>query len=365
MFFPRVCGLLHFMLSKAVPEEYERRGLEIQRTEEEKQVFSPRFLESPRHLWSPRYYEDAAGLKAWITSSSSTPLIGTWANGGCANGTDTRDVTAPAHNHDQDNIQESVQMPQKKEIDSGQRDPGLMQSMFNIQGSMPVPEKKEIDSGHRDRGGLTESMLTVEDFLCSSCHDLLYHPVVLTCGEVFCESCLKKSTSTVLRCPSCRDPHRGGSALICLELHQYLESAFPAEYMKRKQDAKLQELAEKTQSLGCNSGDVGDGGTEGDLHKGVGCDGCGMYPIVGDRYCCRECTEKIGFDLCRTCYDKGGSFFGRFNQEHRSSHRMELVKPKYQQRLVLNMRNSSLQRRRQQQPQMIGDLDDYISSFVD
>lgn len=363
MYFPRVCELLHFMLSKAVPEEYERRGREIQRTEEEKQVFSPRFLESPRHLWSPRYYEDAAGLKAQITSSSSTLRIGTWANGscanggcangGCPNGTDTRDVTAPAHNHGQDNIQESVQMP-------------LMQSMYNIQGSTLVPERKEIDSGHRDQGGLTQNILTVEDFLCSSCHGLLYRPVVLNCGEVFCESCLKKSTSTVLRCPSCRDPHPGGSALICLELHQYLETAFPAEYMKRKQDAKHQESAEKIQSVGCNSGDVGDGGTEGLLHMGVGCDACGMFPIVGDRYCCRECTEKIGFDLCGTCYNKEGSFFGRFNQEHRSSHRMDLIKPLFQQRLVLNMQNSSLQRRRQQQQtHTIGDLDDYISSFVD
>ena len=34
----------------------------------------------------------------------------------------------------------------------------------------------------------------------------------------------------------------------------------------------------------------------------VGCDACGLYPIVGDRWRCRDCPERIGFDLCGACH---------------------------------------------------------------
>ncbi|XP_020251710.1 uncharacterized protein LOC109829053 [Asparagus officinalis] len=39
------------------------------------------------------------------------------------------------------------------------------------------------------------------------------------------------------------------------------------------------------------------------VHIGVGCDTCGMYPITGKRYRCKDCKEEIGFDLCETCYN--------------------------------------------------------------
>ena len=38
------------------------------------------------------------------------------------------------------------------------------------------------------------------------------------------------------------------------------------------------------------------------VHFGVGCDGCGVCPIVGERWQCLECQEKMGFDLCGHCY---------------------------------------------------------------
>lgn len=39
------------------------------------------------------------------------------------------------------------------------------------------------------------------------------------------------------------------------------------------------------------------------VHHGVGCDQCGMYPIIGERYQCIECrqNESMGFDLCAQC----------------------------------------------------------------
>lgn len=50
-----------------------------------------------------------------------------------------------------------------------------------------------------------------------------------------------------------------------------------------------------------------------------------MYPIVGDRYRCKDCKEASGFDLCRDCYITRSKLPGRFNQQHTPEHRLELV----------------------------------------
>ena len=63
------------------------------------------------------------------------------------------------------------------------------------------------------------------------------------------------------------------------------------------------------------------------VHFGVGCDGCGVCPIVGPRYKCMECEERIGFDLCAQCHLRHEGP-GRFNQQHKADHKMVLVEPK-------------------------------------
>lgn len=61
----------------------------------------------------------------------------------------------------------------------------------------------------------------------------------------------------------------------------------------------------------------------------IGCDCCGMYPIVGPRWRCTDCPEEIGFDLCSACHSLGpAEVHGRFNQRHTAAHRMQLVEPK-------------------------------------
>ncbi|URE39394.1 Zinc finger, ZZ type [Musa troglodytarum] len=61
-----------------------------------------------------------------------------------------------------------------------------------------------------------------------------------------------------------------------------------------------------------------------DVHVGVGCDSCGIYPIVGKRYKCKDCKEAIGFDLCEACYNSTSKLPGRFNQQHTPDHTFEL-----------------------------------------
>lgn len=50
-----------------------------------------------------------------------------------------------------------------------------------------------------------------------------------------------------------------------------------------------------------------------------------MYPIIGDRYRCKDCVEKIGFDLCSDCYNTCSKLPGRFNQQHTAEHQFELI----------------------------------------
>ena len=42
------------------------------------------------------------------------------------------------------------------------------------------------------------------------------------------------------------------------------------------------------------------------VHFFVGCDLCGIYPIIGPRWVCHQCVaeHRMGFDLCHTCYYK-------------------------------------------------------------
>ena len=40
------------------------------------------------------------------------------------------------------------------------------------------------------------------------------------------------------------------------------------------------------------------------VHRNVICDGCGVHPIVGDRF---KCSVRLDFDLCATCEKKDSS----------------------------------------------------------
>jgi hypothetical protein len=85
---------------------------------------------------------------------------------------------------------------------------------------------------------------------------------------------------------------------------------------------------------------VGDGGVivfepSTFVHYGVGCDWCGLYPIVGPRYQCEECSESefMGFDLCSKCMqnvfehpERKRDY--RFAQNHTDAHKMRLVQPR-------------------------------------
>lgn len=64
-----------------------------------------------------------------------------------------------------------------------------------------------------------------------------------------------------------------------------------------------------------------------------------MCPIVGERYRCKDCVEKIGFDLCQNCYQSSSKLPGRFNQQHREDHKFEKVAQIHLNHLILRVDN--------------------------
>ncbi|KAK1413697.1 hypothetical protein QVD17_35474 [Tagetes erecta] len=178
----------------------------------------------------------------------------------------------------------------------------------------------------------SSDQITVNDLLCSICKELLCRPVVLNCGHVFCEACIVTTNNEPCRCPQCQSMHPNGFPKVCLVLEGFLKQHVSEEYAARIDKLRIRELEDSTlvpQSSQrssvpldehfCSSGHK--------IHYGVGCDCCGMYPLIGDRYKCLDCTEEIGFDLCEGCHNSSSKLPGRFNQQHKPDHKFAVIDP--------------------------------------
>ncbi|XP_056170430.1 E3 ubiquitin-protein ligase PRT1-like [Syzygium oleosum] len=214
-----------------------------------------------------------------------------------------------------------------------------------IDGNGPSSPKQDLKRKHdlpveEENGHLVGSdkrckQITVSDVLCAECKQLLFHPVALNCGHVYCESCIVNPVDEMIKCQVCQSRHPGGLSEVCLELDHFLEQQFPEEYALRRLAARPRLTISEIDSPRSrnNRGDKQqkNSSLKNDaamIHVGAGCDYCGMHPIIGDRYQCQDCVEKIGFDLCGDCYNSHCKLPGRFNQQHRPEHKFRLKKPR-------------------------------------
>uniref|UniRef100_A0A0E0CNK0 RING-type domain-containing protein n=1 Tax=Oryza meridionalis TaxID=40149 RepID=A0A0E0CNK0_9ORYZ len=263
--FPSICQLLHHLLIKLEPVEYKRREKEVLEDEKRVDTYSPQIIE-------------------FLNSKSNNCEI------------------------DGENRPE----------ESNSRPPQEVTSDGNTINGHPKKVK-------------------LEDVSCALCKELLYQPAVLNCGHVYCMSCLSSLDDGALKCQVCGGLHPGDFPNVCLDLDHFIEDYFPAEYDLRREKIKLLKgECNQGSSSGTSCRKEGRGRPTNkenrahqdddlsDVHIGVGCDSCGMYPIRGKRYKCKDCTELIGFDLCEECYNTKSKLPGRFNQHHTPDHRMEL-----------------------------------------
>lgn len=331
----------------AWPEEYKRRSLDIHEMEQTKKVFSPRLSESPTSFKSTRKSVDLAKNTTLGQWGGNTPAS---ISPGKSNG---RLEFTNAHNHSR------LLEPRMEESCND-----IREEANTVQGSVEAEDETS-----------TSLSVSAEAFCCSACHKFLYRPVVLNCGDVFCESCLKTSDSSTFSCPSCGNGDPRGQIHVCLELHHYLEGTFPTNYLQRRKE--IEQKAEQSDDRITDHSKTSDVEDEMEVdetecrfvHIGTGCDGCGMFPIVGHRYNCKDCCEQTGYDLCGSCYRSGGSglICGRFNQQHKPDHsNMEEIFSEFRWAntppMNFNLQNGLISRRRLQQ--VLDDFDDYIDSFV-
>ncbi|WOH01863.1 hypothetical protein DCAR_0521249 [Daucus carota subsp. sativus] len=326
--FPTICQMLHFLLLKMYPVTYKRRGTQTLEYEKSIDCFSPE-IKDPVHATSDseksNHQGDAGQLSPTDAREPSSSLSSLREGQAAANMEEQR--FPPSF--------ECVCLNQLKENSSG----GL-----EVTNSDAAEEK--LKSG-KDNGA--QVRVSIADMLCVACIQLLYRPVVLNCGHVFCETCISIPADEKLRCHVCQSLHPNGIPKVCLELHHFLEIQFPTEYELRRNTIKQVDSQQEAPHIESNkqrdhlsftpeenfSPPWGDHNVH--VHFGVGCDFCGMFPIIGNRYRCKDCVEAIGFDLCGDCYNTRSKLPGRFNQQHTPEHSFEVVGSNSIRRTILRL----------------------------
>ncbi|KAG0588153.1 hypothetical protein M758_2G149800 [Ceratodon purpureus] len=331
MHFPRICEQLHFVLLKAVHDKYLTRAKEVQEEEAQGGIFSPEINPQPPRIRNmpldiamedtpPENTSEEASSIATETVSSSNP---------CSERGSVCLSNSASSNSDDPNPNPS------KEADV----------MGSFKGKAPMPDEgEETLPGGQELLGKTENLdillpdltdltVTTLDLACLHCGNLLYRPVVLNCGHMFCEHCVVVGDDESVSCPSCKAEHPGMFPQVCLELHHYIDRIFPLEYAQRSLQVAAEERDRPPNRPQLPPSEPQDlflksrirKSLPGPVHRAVGCDGCGMMPIVGKRFQCQDCPEAIGFDLCQKCHETG-CVVGRFNQRHTPEHRMVEVR---------------------------------------
>ncbi|XP_052170304.1 E3 ubiquitin-protein ligase PRT1 [Diospyros lotus] len=315
--FPTICEMLHFLLLKMYPVAYKRRENQILEEEKEIGFFSP---ELDDLLGAPLANKELDHLDNQAQSFTKS----TWDN-----------LSAhPSINRNGDpyaNMGQSERAP-----------------VVQDNGSCTI-ELKEKRMPQRNCNG-TWNQVSVDDVLCPACKQLLFRPVVLNCGHVFCEACIIPSDETI-RCHVCQNMDPSGFLKVVLQLDHLLEEKFPMEHAARKATVQLRQIPFPCDTLSTCSKKackekgflhwLGDHGSK--VHIGAGCDYCGMYPIIGDRYKCKDCKEAVGFDLCGDCYNTKSKRPGRFNQRHTPDHRFEIVKSSAIRNILLGLLRGQLE----------------------
>ncbi|XP_058729346.1 E3 ubiquitin-protein ligase PRT1-like [Vicia villosa] len=303
--FPTICEMLHFLLLKTYPAAYKRRENQTLEEEEEMDSFSPQILcDCPGNSPTSTIINQAS-------NSCSTESFEIMEQSGSAN-----------HKGDEAIISEH----------SSDRKPQITGTSV---------EGKRLPQNEHNQ----QPKILVTDLMCPICKQLLIHPVVLNCGHVHCQTCITDLSLEMLRCKVCQSPHPRGFPKVCLALDQFLEKQFLEEYNQRRDAIQLGQIKVQPETTSCSlpkdSGEKISWWSNPELlvHRGVGCDFCGMYPIIGDRYRCADCEESIGFDLCGDCYKNRSKRPGRFNQKHTPDHKLELVQ--YRRMLISRGQDSS------------------------
>ncbi|KAK9058470.1 hypothetical protein SSX86_023312 [Deinandra increscens subsp. villosa] len=288
--FPSICWLLHSVLLKLYPKAYQIRETQVTKEEKAHGTFSPQFENYLGEFHTMVQGEDCLDRESLEPDPSGS------------------DNTTGMSTNSSDKVTKNV----------------------DVDGTCSA------GSDHVDR---CYKPISVNDLLCLICKEVLYRPVVLNCGHVFCEACIVASNNEPCQCPMCQSMHPNGFPKVCLVIEGFVKQHVSEEYTARIGKLKTCELGNSS-SADSSSTLIPQGAKSSSVpmdehlcssghkvHFGVGCDCCGMYPLIGNRYKCKDCVEEIGFDLCEDCYNSSSKLPGRFNQQHKPDHNFEVIEP--------------------------------------
>ncbi|KAL3645084.1 hypothetical protein CASFOL_010264 [Castilleja foliolosa] len=321
--FPFICQTLHLLLLKMYPSIYKRRENQISEEEKDIGYFSPQ-INGPDHELQPQ----ETIIKPFNASETCFSVRSL--------------ETMPAVQPDPVRTETGLKKLHDQRKDAGETS---------------VTTAADRDSNRINSNGPCKQV-SVDDVLCGSCKLMLFRPIVLNCGHAYCACCIEWKTYEMFKCEVCQSPHPGDIPKVCLEFDHFLEEQFPKEYELRRATLQMEQLqlSSVTTTSSSEAGkerfhcsfSSGEDPLPGPhcwnlspkVHIGVGCDSCGMYPIIGDRYRCKDCLEQVGYDLCKDCYTTSSKLPGRFNQQHKSDHHFEIMRSSVMHNIMLRLLNS-------------------------
>ncbi|KAM7461923.1 hypothetical protein LguiA_030044 [Lonicera macranthoides] len=325
--FPSICWLLNFVLLKLYPSAYKRRETQVIEEEKKSERFSPQFdtYLSQSHFSKEIDILGSFSLYSTTISQSRSRLTSSMEEGEPSLVKDSEAFIFA----DKDSRTSSCET-------SGNLDP--------LKENTVLVDKPVL--------GACEQV-HITDLPCPLCKQLLYRPLVLNCGHVYCEACIINLSNTSCKCQVCQCVHPNGFPKVCLVLEHFLAERFPEEYAARRLAVLNQTESQHRSPSICSTQAQKNGdqhpalptteysswssGQVLKVHVGFGCDHCGMYPIIGERYNCKDCLVKMGFDLCEGCHNRSPNLPGRFNQQHTPEHKFEIVDPTTRGNLIVRL----------------------------
>ncbi|PIM97102.1 hypothetical protein CDL12_30435 [Handroanthus impetiginosus] len=268
--FPCICQMLHLLLLKMYPRAYKRRENKILEEETGMGYFSPQFND-PAYQLQPEETIMEPSDASLPCFSEADPSLNPCSVGAGKTLERMEDVCSCLIHQEIGfaNLQDSI-----KDIEATSVTPAQGRSSY-----------KANSSG-------TCKQVSVDDVLCGSCKRMLFRPIVLNCGHVFCVCCIVIQTDEMLKCEVCQSPHPGDIPKVCLEFDHFLEEQFPKEYGLRRRTSQMkQEQFRSVAPSTCSSAAAKESfhfsfssgedpspwwNANSRLHVGVGCDSCGV-----------------------------------------------------------------------------------------
>jgi hypothetical protein len=120
----------------------------------------------------------------------------------------------------------------QKAMQSQDRD--TIRSIMAARQARKMESKKKMEEEVEESGG---AWFDKEDFSCPVCRNLLYKPVINSCGHAFCFWCMHRAMNAIgeSNCPVCRCPYTQLAAPL-EPLHRFLLRAFPEESAARQEE---------------------------------------------------------------------------------------------------------------------------------